>query len=38
NMSWSERVYSGICGVNLDRDDNAAITIKQEAIRLLALA
>ncbi|MDA2446659.1 zinc ribbon domain-containing protein, partial [Bacillus cereus] len=38
NMSLSERVYSCICGVNLDRDYNAAINIKNEAIRLLALA
>ncbi|PEC30062.1 transposase, partial [Bacillus cereus] len=27
-----------ICGVNIDRDYNAAINIKNEAIRLLALA
>ncbi|MDT3497925.1 transposase [Bacillus toyonensis] len=38
NMTLSERVYSCICGVNLDRDYNAAINIKNEAIRLLALA
>ncbi|HHP1040700.1 TPA: RNA-guided endonuclease TnpB family protein [Bacillus thuringiensis] len=38
NVSLSERVYSCICGVNLDRDYNAAINIKNEAIRLLALA
>ncbi|MGN4255923.1 RNA-guided endonuclease InsQ/TnpB family protein, partial [Bacillus cereus group sp. MYBKT14-2] len=38
NMSLSERVYSCICGVNFDRDYNAAINIKNEAIRLLALA
>ncbi|MFK4467711.1 RNA-guided endonuclease TnpB family protein [Bacillus sp. RC252] len=38
NMTLSERVYSCICGVNFDRDYNAAINIKNEAIRLLALA
>jgi len=38
HMSLSERVYSCICGVHLDRDDNAAIYIKKEVIRLLALA
>lgn len=37
NMTLSERIYSCICGVNLDRDYNAAINIKNEAIRLLAL-
>ncbi|EOO70956.1 hypothetical protein IIC_04505 [Bacillus cereus VD021] len=38
DISLSERVYSCICGVNLDRDYNSAINIKNEAIRLLALA
>ncbi len=38
NMPLSERVYSCIYGVNLDRDYNAAINIKNEVIRLLALA
>lgn len=38
DMSLSERVYSCICGANLDRDYNSAINIKNEAIRLLALA
>ncbi|ALZ64581.1 putative transposase (plasmid) [Bacillus cereus] len=38
NMSLSERVYSCICGVNLNRDYNSAINIKNEAIRLLVLA
>ncbi|MFJ8415696.1 RNA-guided endonuclease TnpB family protein [Bacillus paramycoides] len=38
SMSLSERVYSCVCGVNLDRDYNSAINIKNEAIRLLALA
>ncbi|QDD86865.1 hypothetical protein FORC087_074 (plasmid) [Bacillus cereus] len=33
-MSLSERVYSCICGINLNRD----LTIKNEAIYLLALA
>lgn len=37
NMTISEQVYSCICGVNLDREYNAAINIKNEAIRLLAL-
>ncbi len=38
NMTLSERVYSCIYGVNFDRDYNATINIKNEAIRLLALA
>lgn len=38
DISLSERVYSCVCGVNLDRDYNSAINIKNEAIRLLALA
>ncbi|MEH6934056.1 MULTISPECIES: RNA-guided endonuclease TnpB family protein [unclassified Bacillus (in: firmicutes)] len=38
DISLSERVYSCICGINLDRDYNSAINIKNEAIRLLALA
>ncbi|MFJ7733514.1 RNA-guided endonuclease TnpB family protein [Lysinibacillus sp. NPDC097231] len=37
DISLSERVYSCICGVHLDRDYNSAINIKNEAIRLLAL-
>ncbi|EJR80237.1 hypothetical protein IKA_05669 [Bacillus cereus VD169] len=37
NMTLSERVNFRICGVHLDRDYNAAINIKNEAIRLLAL-
>ncbi|MED2766065.1 zinc ribbon domain-containing protein, partial [Bacillus thuringiensis] len=38
DISLSKRVYSCICGVNLDRDYNSAINITNEAIRLLALA
>ncbi|HDR7380691.1 TPA: transposase, partial [Bacillus toyonensis] len=38
NMTLSDRVYSCICGINFDRDYNAAINIKNEAMRLLALA
>ncbi|EOO62533.1 hypothetical protein IKE_05626 [Bacillus cereus VD196] len=36
DMSLSERVYSCVCGINLDRDYNSAIHTKNEATRLLA--
>ena len=38
SLTLSERIYSCICCVNLDRDYNSAINIKNEAIRLLASA
>lgn len=37
-MSLSERIYQCTCGLNLDRDYNAALNIKKEGIRLLATA
>ncbi|MGG0761873.1 RNA-guided endonuclease TnpB family protein [Bacillus paramycoides] len=37
-MSLSERTYECSCGLTIGRDYNAAINIKKEAIRLLALA
>jgi len=37
-MSLSERMYECSCGLTISRDYNAAINIKKEAIRLLALA
>ena len=37
-MPLAERVYSCTCDANLDRDMNAALNIKNEAIRLLAFA
>ncbi|MEJ9116322.1 transposase, partial [Bacillus paramobilis] len=33
-----ERTYTCLCGLTIGRDYNAAINIKKEAIRLLALA
>ncbi|WP_234814238.1 RNA-guided endonuclease InsQ/TnpB family protein, partial [Bacillus mycoides] len=36
-MSLSERTYECSCGLTISRDYNAAINIKKEAIRLLAL-
>ncbi|WP_156793283.1 zinc ribbon domain-containing protein, partial [Fictibacillus macauensis] len=38
DMPLSDRVYSCSCGSVMDRDYNAAINIKNEGIRLLALA
>ena len=38
DMTLSERIYSCICGVNLDRDYNSAINIKNEAIRLISVS
>ncbi|EIJ80357.1 transposase [Bacillus methanolicus PB1] len=37
-MPLSERVYQCSCGFVLDRDHNSAINIKNEGLRLLALA
>ncbi len=37
-MSLSERTYQCICGYVADRDYNSAINIKNEGVRLLALA
>ncbi|MCL2425298.1 MAG: transposase [Oscillospiraceae bacterium] len=37
-LSMSERIYQCDCGNVLDRDVNAAICIKNEALRLLAVA
>ncbi|AXF57847.1 RNA-guided endonuclease TnpB family protein [Salicibibacter kimchii] len=36
-MSLSERTYQCDCGLNLDRDHNAALNIKKEGLRLLAI-
>lgn len=38
NMRLSERTYQCSCGFVIDRDYNSAINIKNEGIRLLALA
>ncbi|WP_412676026.1 RNA-guided endonuclease InsQ/TnpB family protein, partial [Bacillus paramycoides] len=38
DMSLSERTYECSCGLKISRDYNAAMNIKKEAIRLLALA
>ncbi|MGE7632445.1 RNA-guided endonuclease TnpB family protein [Bacillus paramycoides] len=38
DMPLSERTYECFCGLTIGRDYNAAINIKKEAIRLLALA
>ena len=37
-MKLSERVYLCACGFHMDRDHNAALNIKKEGIRLLAIA
>lgn len=37
-ISLSERIYQCTCGLNLDRDYNAALHIQKEGIRLLATA
>jgi len=37
-LSLSERIYICDCGNVLDRDMNAAINIKDEAIRMLTIA
>lgn len=37
-MQLSERIYKCSCGFVLDRDHNSAINIKNEGLRLLALA
>ncbi|UNL87510.1 transposase [Priestia koreensis] len=38
SMPMNIRVYACSCGLHLDRDVNAALTIKKEGIRLLAIA
>ncbi|WP_412676163.1 RNA-guided endonuclease InsQ/TnpB family protein, partial [Bacillus paramycoides] len=38
DMLLSERTYECTCGLKISRDYNAAMNIKKEAIRLLALA
>ncbi len=37
-VKLSERIYQCACGLNLDRDYNAALNIRKEGIRLLASA
>ena len=37
-MPMNNRTYACLCGLHLDRDVNAAINIKKEGIRLLAIA
>ena len=34
-LSLGERIYQCSCGINIDRDYNAAINIKKEGLRLL---
>jgi putative transposase len=36
-IALSERTYSCICGLNMERDHNSAINIKNEGMRLLSL-